>query len=131
MVTARLGKIIEENVKRRENDAEGAVMFFDDELRRLKLELEKKEEQISAFKKAHISELPQQTDASFRSLDRLENDINSVNENLQRHSDRLAGLNKAVLEYQAYGRQNPAFKTASTDLTTFSSAKRFKEKLPY
>ena len=46
--------------------------FLDDELRRLKLELEKKEEQISQFKTAHIGELPQQTDANLRALDRLD-----------------------------------------------------------
>jgi polysaccharide chain length determinant protein (PEP-CTERM system associated) len=130
-VTDRLaGKFIEENVKRRENDAESALLFFDDELRRLKLELEKKEEQISAFKKAHMSDLPQQTDASFRSLDRLENEINSVNENLHRHSDRLAGLNKAVQEYQVYGQQNPAFKTASTGPgSLFHQLNELREKL--
>ncbi len=130
-VTARLAeKFIEENTKGRENDAESALMFFDDELRRLKRELEKKEEQISAFKKAHISELPQQTDASFRSLDRLESEINLVNENHQRHSDRLAMLEKAVQEYQAYGRQNPAFRTASTEPDPlFHQLKELREKL--
>ncbi len=36
-VTARIaGKFIEENTKGRENDAESALKFFDDELRRLK-----------------------------------------------------------------------------------------------
>ncbi len=92
--------------------------------------MEKKEEQISAFKKTHISELPQQTDASFRSLDRLENEINSVNENIQRHSDKLAMLDKAVQEYQVYGRQNPAFKTASTEPDPlFRQLKELREKL--
>ena len=130
-VTARLAeKFIEENTKGRENDAESALMFFDDELRRLKRDLEKKEEQISAFKKAHMSELPQQTDASFRSLDRLESEILLVNENHQRHSDRLAMLEKAVQEYQAYGRQNPAFRTASTEPDPlFHELKVLREKL--
>jgi polysaccharide biosynthesis transport protein len=115
-VTARIaGKFIEENTKGRENEAESELMFFDDELKRQKLELEKKEEQLTAFKKAHLSELPQQTDASFRSLDRLESEINTVNENIQRQSDKLAMLDKAVMEYQIYGRQNPAFRTASTE----------------
>jgi polysaccharide biosynthesis transport protein len=114
-VTARIAKkFIEENIKEREYDAEGTLRFLDDELRRLKLELEKKEGEISAFKKSHTGELPQQTDASFRSLDRLESEINLVNENLQRHSDRLVMLEKAVQEYQLYGWQNPAFGTAST-----------------
>jgi polysaccharide biosynthesis transport protein len=109
-VTARVAeKFIEENIKEREYDAEGTLRFLDEELRRIKLELEKKEEQISAFKKSHAGELPQHTDASIRSLDRLENEINSTKENIQRHSDRLVLLEKAVQEYQLYGWQNPAF----------------------
>ncbi|MEO6306511.1 MAG: AAA family ATPase [Nitrospiraceae bacterium] len=109
-VTARIAeKFIEENMKEREYDAEGAVRFLDDELRRIKLELEKKEEQITAYKKSHTGDLPQQTNASFLSLDRLENEINLINESIQRHSDRLRVLDKAVQEYQLYGWQNPAF----------------------
>ena len=67
-VTARIAeKFIEENIREREDDAEFTVKFVDDELRRTKLELENKEEQISTFKKSHMSELPQQTEISFRS----------------------------------------------------------------
>lgn len=130
-VTAGIAeKFIKEHTKGRENDAESALKFFDDELSRIKIELEKKEEQITAFKRSHLGELPQQTDASFRSLDRLDNDINSVNENIQRHSDKLAMLDKAVQEYQIYGRQNPAFKTASMEPDPlFRQLKELREKL--
>ena len=130
-VTAGIAeKFITENTKGRENDAESALKFYDDELSRIKIELEKKEEQLTAFKRSHLGELPQQTDASFRSLDRLDNDINSVNENIQRHSDKLAMLDKAVQEYQVYGRQNPAFKTASMEPDPlFRQLKELREKL--
>ncbi len=113
-VTDRIAKkFIEENIKEREFEAEGTLRFLDEELRRLKLELEKKEDQISVFKKLNAGKLPQQTDVSTRALDRLESEINSVNENIQRHSDRLASLEKAVEEYRQYGWQNPAFGNAS------------------
>jgi len=130
-VTARIAeKFIQENTKGRENEAESALNFYDDELKRLKIELEKKEEQITAFKRSHLGELPQQTDASFRSLDRLDSDINLVTENIQRHSDKLAMLDKAVQEYQVYGRQNPAFKTASMEPDPlFRQLKELREKL--
>jgi len=115
-VTARIAeKFIEGNTRERESTAEGVLDFFDEELRRLKLELEKKEEYVSAFKKTHLGELPQQADANIRSLDKLESEINSANEGLQRHSDRLAMLDKAVQEYQVYGRRNLAFTTASME----------------
>src|SRR5688572_11227562 len=52
-VTARIAeKFIEENNREREKNAEGTAEFLDDELRGLKVELEKKEEQISQFKTA-------------------------------------------------------------------------------
>ncbi len=52
-VTARIAeKFIEENTQERANDAEGALKFFDDELTRIKLELENKEEQISRIQES-------------------------------------------------------------------------------
>ena len=115
-VTARIAeKFIEENTQERADDAEGALKFFEDELTRIKRELESKEEQITAFKKAHVGELPQHMDTNFRSLDKLESEINSVHENIQRHSDRLAMVERAMQEYRLYGRQNRAFITGSLE----------------
>lgn len=130
-VTARIAeKFIEENMKEREYDAEGTVRFLDDELRRIKLELEKKEEQITAYKKSHTGDLPQQADASFRSLDRLENEINVVKESIQRHSDRLTMLDKAVYEYQLHGWQNPAFGSIPRESDPlFQQLKELRDKL--
>jgi polysaccharide chain length determinant protein (PEP-CTERM system associated) len=130
-VTARIAeKFIEEHTKEREKDAEGTAEFLDDELRRLKLELEKKEEQISQFKTTHIGELPQQTDANLRALDRLEIEINSVNENIQRQSDKLAMLDHAMQEYRVYGRQIPSLKTSSIEADPlFRRHKELREKL--
>ena len=129
-VTAGIAeKFIEENIKEREEDSEFTSKFVDDELRRTKLELEKKEEQISTFKKSHLGELPQHTEASLRSLDRLENEINSVAESIQRHSDRLAMVQKAMQEYHLYGRQNQAFRTGSVEPDPlFARLKELREK---
>ncbi len=111
-VTARIAeKFIEENTKDREIAIEGASEFLDEELSRIKRELESREQRISQFKKTHIGNLPQHTDANLRMLDRLENEISVASENIQRHSDRLAMLDKAVQEYQLYGRQSPLLKT--------------------
>ncbi len=130
-VTTRIAdKFIEENTKEREKSAEVATEFLDDELRTMKLELEKKEEQISRFKSAHIGELPQQTDANLRMLDRLQTDITAVNESIQRHSDRLVLVDKALQEYRLYGRQNPAFMTVSMEPDPlFRRLKDLREKL--
>ena len=112
-VTARIAeKFIDENTKDRESAIEGTSEFLDEELSRIKHELENREQKISDFKKMHIGNLPQQSDTNLRMLDRLENDISVARENLQRRSDRLAMLDTAVQEYQLYGRQSPLLKTA-------------------
>jgi polysaccharide chain length determinant protein (PEP-CTERM system associated) len=130
-VTARIAaQFVERNTKEREKSAEGRSEFLDDETRALKLELEKKEEKISQFKSMHIGELPQQTEANMRMLDRLQSDINSVNENIQRQSDKLAMVEKAMQEYRLYGRQNPAFITGSMDPEPlFHQLKELRQKL--
>jgi polysaccharide biosynthesis transport protein len=130
-VTSRIaGKFVEENSKEREKSAEGTSEFLDDEVRKIKIELEKKEEQISRFKSSHIGELPQQTDSNLRTLDRLQSEINSVNESLQRRSDKLAMVEKAIQEYRLYGRQNPAFITGPMDPDPlFRRLKELREKL--
>ena len=129
-VTERIAeKFIEENTQERASDAEGALKFYDDELARLKEELEKKEQQITAYKRVHLGELPQHMDASFRSLDKLESEINSVSEGIQRHSDRLAMVEKATQEYRVYGRQNQAFITSpNRQDTLFARLKELREK---
>jgi len=123
-------KFIEENLKTREEMAEGTTEFFEAEVRRAKIELEKKEDQISQFKSAHIGELPQQVEANLRALDRLQSDLNTTNENLQRHTDRLAMIDKALQEYERFGTKNPllAVGSSSTD-PLFPRLKELQEKL--
>ncbi|MDH4344612.1 MAG: Wzz/FepE/Etk N-terminal domain-containing protein, partial [Nitrospira sp.] len=62
-VTARIAdKFIEENNSEREKEIEGTGEFLEEELRLMKRELEKREENISSFKKSHLGNLPQQAD---------------------------------------------------------------------
>lgn len=99
-------KFIEENNREREKEVEGTGQFLDEELRVLKRELEKREESISQFKKLHTGDLPQQADANLRSLDRVEAEIQTADENLQRHSDKLNTLHQAVQVYRTSGQQS-------------------------
>ena len=106
-VAARIAdKFIEENNKEREREAEGAGEFLDDELTFMKLELEKKEANISRFKQKHLDDLPQLADANLRTLDRVQNEIASTTESLQRQSDKLTMVNQAVQQYRVSGQQN-------------------------
>lgn len=112
-VTARIAdKFIEENNKEREKEAEGAGEFLDDELTFMKLELEKKEANISRFKQKHLDDLPQLADANLRTLDRVQNEIAATTESLQRQSDKLTMVNQAVQQYRVSGQQNLAVGSA-------------------
>ena len=106
-VTARIAdKFIEENNREREKEIEGTGEFLDEELRLLKRELEKREENISIFKKSHLGDLPQQTETNLRALDRVEAEISATTEGLQRHSDKLGQLHQAVQLYRTSGQQS-------------------------
>ena len=106
-VTTRIAdKFIEENNSEREKEIEGTGEFLEEELRLMKRELEKREENISSFKKSHLGNLPQQTDTNLRALDRAEAEIAATNESLQRHSDKLGTLNQEVHLYRTTGQAN-------------------------
>jgi polysaccharide chain length determinant protein (PEP-CTERM system associated) len=123
-------KFIEENLKAREQTAEGTTEFLDDEVRKAKLELERREDDVSRFKSMHMGELPQQMEANLRALDRLQSELNVVNESTQRLSDRLSLLQKAIQEYQRFGKTNPALITGPTEPDPlFHRLKEVREKL--
>ena len=105
-------KFIQENNRERERDVEGTGEFLDEELRALKRELEKKEENLSSFKKSHVGGLPSQAETNMRSLDRIEADITRTTEDVQRHTEKLSMLNQAVQQYKASGQQSPGFATS-------------------
>lgn len=117
LVTARIASwFIEENRKAREEVAQGTSEFLDAEVLRAQKELEKKEDEVGRYKSQQIGYLPQQIEANLRALDRLSNDLNGVNENIQRLTDRLTAVEKAVREYQRFGRTNPGLMAGGIQL---------------
>ena len=131
-VTARIAdKFIEENNSEREKEIEGTGEFLEEELRLMKRELEKREENISSFKKSHLGNLPQQTDTNLRALDRAEAEIAATNESLQRQSDKLGNLNQEVHLYRTTGQSS--FRSGATRSVEpdplFRHLKELREKL--
>ncbi len=98
-------------------------------MRVLKRELEKREESISQFKKSHIGDLPQQADSNLRSLDRVEAEIQTANENLQRHSDKLNTLHQAVQVYRTSGQQSFGATRSMEPDPLFRHLRELREKL--
>lgn len=69
---------IEENLKLREQYAEGTSEFIGNELEKARVELEEQENALRTFKEKNIGGLPEQLDANLRTLDRLQLELQSV-----------------------------------------------------
>ena len=130
-VTAQLAaKFIEQNLRMREETAEGTTEFFDEEVVRSKADLERKENEISQFKAIHMGKLPQQIEANLRALDRLQSELNAGTDAIRRTSDRLALVDKAVQEYQRTGLANPMLVPGGSEPDPlFRRLKELREKL--
>ncbi|HBG46038.1 MAG TPA: hypothetical protein DDW94_03520 [Deltaproteobacteria bacterium] len=90
---------IEENLRVREQYAEGTSEFITSELDSAQEALEKQEQSIKEFKQAHMGALPEQLEANLRTLDRLQLELQNVTTNLKLNEDR-----RNVLEEQlSYG----------------------------
>lgn len=91
---------IEENLKSREQYAEGASDFITNELENAKKELESQEAALRSFKERNMGSLPQQLDANLRTLDRLQGDLQSVKNEIKVAEERKllfeAQLNRAA-----------------------------------
>lgn len=86
---------IDENLKSREQYAEGASDFITTELENAKMELESQEAALRSFKERNMGSLPQQLEANLRTLDRLQSELQSVKNEIKSNEDR-----KMVLEAQ-------------------------------
>jgi polysaccharide chain length determinant protein (PEP-CTERM system associated) len=99
---------IEENLKVREQQAEGTTEFLENELNNSRLLLERQEKQIKEFKQRYMGELPQQLEANLRALDRFQLELKSTVEALKAAEDRKESIEKllATARTEATGGDN-------------------------
>jgi polysaccharide chain length determinant protein (PEP-CTERM system associated) len=76
---------LEENLRVRERQAEGASEFLENEMEDLQARVAELEAKIAAFKKEHLNELPELLEMNLQGLERTERDI-------ERLKDRLGTL---------------------------------------
>ena len=101
-VTNRLASLfIEENLKVREQQAEGTTEFLDTQMQSLKATLETHEAQIKLFKEKHMGELPSQLEANLRTLDRLQLERQITNDALRSAEDRKVMIERQLSEIGA------------------------------
>lgn len=98
-VTGRLASLfIEENLKVREQQAEGTTEFLNAQLQGLKTVLEDQEGQIKVYKEKFMGELPSQLEANLRTLDRLQLELQATHDALRSAEDRKTTIEKQIAE---------------------------------
>lgn len=82
---------LEENLKVRGQQTEGASRFLEDEMKGVKANLEELEARIASFKEQNLQHLPELSQFNLQALDRTERDIDQLNSQL-----------RALLEKESY-----------------------------
>jgi polysaccharide chain length determinant protein (PEP-CTERM system associated) len=96
-VTNKLASLfIEENLKLREQQAQGTSEFLTTELNATKAKLEEQEKTIMIFKKRFMGELPEQRDANIRVLEQLQFLYQRIGESLRSAQDRKLIIQKQL-----------------------------------
>ena len=89
MVTNKLASLfIEENLKLREQQAQGTSEFLSIELNATRTKLEEQETAITRFKKQFMAELPEQREANLKILEQLQLQYQKISDNLKAAQDR-------------------------------------------
>ncbi len=113
LVTNKLASLfIEENLKLREQQAQGTSDFLSVELNATRARLEEQETAITNFKKKFITELPEQREANLKILEQLQLQSQKIGDNLKAAQDRRVIIQKQISDMKiqmALGRppENP------------------------
>jgi succinoglycan biosynthesis transport protein ExoP len=92
---------IEENLKARERQATGTAEFLKVQLAETKSQLDAQEQKVSAFKRKHMGELPQQMDQNQLTLERLHTQLRLNQDNQLRATERIQQLSSQLAEAES------------------------------
>ena len=92
-VTNRVASLfIEEFRRSRKTQFEGAADFLESELQQARSQLDAKEEALRVYKERNLGRLPEQLDASLSTLQRLQLELQAVEQNIEAAETRLERL---------------------------------------
>ena len=98
VVNALANMFIEENLKLRETQAKGTAEFLSEELEKVYRELKHREEELKQYKTEHMGELPEQRASNLAMLQRLQEEIETLQENIRSAEDRKLLLQRQIAE---------------------------------
>jgi len=88
VTNALANEFVEKNLKLRQTQAENTARFLDTQLKKVYVELKEREEKLKNYKLAHMGELPEQTPTNVATLTALQQQLQSLEENIRRAEDR-------------------------------------------
>ncbi len=87
---------IEENLKLREQQAQGTSEFLSVELNATKVRLDEQEKSITNYRRQHFGELPEQREANLKVLEQLQLLYQRIGESLRSAQDRTLVIQKQM-----------------------------------
>ncbi|MBS3917342.1 MAG: hypothetical protein KG012_00500 [Deltaproteobacteria bacterium] len=98
-VTNKLASLfIEENLKLREQQAQGTSEFVMIELNATRVKLEEQEKTVTHFKRQFMGELPEQREANLKVLEQLQLQSQRIGENIRAAHDRKLIIQKQLAD---------------------------------
>jgi protein tyrosine kinase modulator len=108
---------IEEDFKARERQATGTADFLKVQLAETKKRLDEQEQHVSAFKRRHMGELPQQMETNIATLERLHSQLRMNTDNQTRAAERRAALSSQLAEIETLFAAQAAVPGVTTSAT--------------
>ena len=112
---------IDENLKAREQQANGTTEFLQNQLQETRRTLEEQEAKVSAFKLKHIGEMPEQQTVDLQIMGQLQSQLQLESESISRAeqqksvTESLMSQATAVVEMDGFGPAKPMVNTAETE----------------
>ena len=91
---------IEENLKLREQQAQGTTEFLANELQAMKAKLEHQEKMVTRFKTQFMGELPEQREANLRVLEQLQLQYQRIGDSLRAAQDQRLMIQKQLSDLE-------------------------------
>jgi len=96
VVNAMATLVIDQNLKTRESQVVGTSEFLNDQLAKMRENLEAVEKDLGDYRKIHMGELPEQLDGNLRVLDGLQQQLNEKQISLRNEKNRLISLGNQI-----------------------------------
>lgn len=119
---------LEENLKVRERQVTEASSFFEDEIERVKGDLNRLEQKIAAFKVKHVNELPELLQVNVQSLNNIAMNIERANEQLRSFKEKEGYLQSQLASVSPQMEDQQRLEDLKLQLTNLKT--RFSDEYP-